>query len=45
MTILILLKKAGFQDFEIINQNCYSEEGMDKRLIDKIISIQVRVTK
>ncbi len=39
------IKKAGFQNVEIINENRYSEEGMDKRLIDKITSIQVRATK
>ena len=39
------IKKAGFQDVEIVKQNSYSEEGMDKRLISKITSVQVCATK
>jgi len=39
------IEKAGFQNVEIINENSYSEEDMDKRLIGKITSIQVRATK
>jgi len=39
------IKKAGFQDVEIVNQNCYSEEDMDSRLVGKITSVQVRATK
>ena len=39
------IKKAGFEDVEIIKQNSYSEEGMDKRLVGKITSVQVCATK
>ncbi len=42
---LNIIKKAGFNNIEIINEGSYSEEGMDKRLIDKIISIQIRAVK
>lgn len=40
-----VINKAGFQNVEIINQHSYSEEGMDKRLVGKITSIQVRAIK
>jgi len=42
---LSIIKKAGFQDVEIINQASFSEEGMDQRLTGKITSIQVRAIK
>jgi ubiquinone/menaquinone biosynthesis C-methylase UbiE len=39
------IKKTGFQNVEIISQSSFSEEGMDKRLIGKITSIQIRAKK
>jgi len=42
---LRIIKKAGFRNVEIINEHSYSEDGLDKRLIGKITSIQVRATK
>ena len=42
---LAIIKKAGFKNVEIINEKSYSEEGMDKRIIDTIISIQIRAVK
>ena len=42
---LAIIKKAGFKNAEIINEKSYSEEGMDKRIIDTIISIQIRAVK
>jgi ubiquinone/menaquinone biosynthesis C-methylase UbiE len=39
------IKKAGFRNVEIIGQNRYSEDGLDKRLSGKIVSIQVLAKK
>lgn len=39
------IKKAGFQDVEIVKQNSYSEERMDKRLVGIITSVQICATK
>lgn len=42
---LNIIKKAGFNNVEIIRERNFSEEGMDNRLKDKIISIQIRAIK
>ncbi len=39
------IKKAGFNDVEIIEQHYFTESGMDERLIGKITSIQVKASK
>jgi len=39
------IKKAGFQNVEIIGQNRYSEDSLDRRLAGKIISIHVLAKK
>ena len=42
---LNIIKKAGFNNIEILSENRYSEEGMDDRIKGKIISIQIRAIK
>ena len=42
---LNIIKKAGFNNIEILSENSYSEEGMDARIKGKIISIQIRAIK
>ena len=42
---LNVIKKAGFKNVEIISESIFSEDGMDSRLIGKIISIQIRAVK
>ena len=39
------IKKAGFQNVEIVSQRRFSEKEMDERLIGKITSIQVLAKK
>jgi len=39
------IKKAGFRNVEIVNQNRYTEKEIDKRLVGKITSIKVRAYK
>jgi arsenite methyltransferase len=39
------IKKAGFQNIEILNQNRYVQKEIDSRLVGKIISIKVRAHK
>jgi len=39
------IKKAGFRDVEIVSQNTFYELGLDKRLVEKIISVKVRAYK
>ncbi|MGC9517173.1 MAG: arsenite methyltransferase [Methanomicrobiales archaeon] len=40
-----IIKKAGFNDVEILKQNYFTEPNMDERLIGKIVSIQVKAFK
>jgi len=42
---LNIIKKAGFNNVEIISENSFTEDGMDKRLTGKITSIQIRAIK
>jgi len=39
------IKKAGFDDVEIVEQHYFTEPGMDERLIGKITSVQVKASK
>lgn len=39
------IRKAGFNDVEIIEQHFFTEPGMDKRLVGKITSVQVKALK
>ena len=39
------IKKAGFHNVKIINQNRYTEKEIDSRLVGKITSIKVRAYK
>ena len=39
------IKKAGFHNIEIVNQNRYTEKEIDSRLVGKITSIKVRAYK
>jgi SAM-dependent methyltransferase len=39
------IKKAGFKNIEIIGERSISEEGMDKRIWGKIVSVQIRAIK
>ena len=39
------IKKAGFRNVEIVNQNRYTEKEIDSRLTGKITSIKVRAYK
>ncbi len=39
------IKESGFGEVEIIEQQYYTEPGMDERLVSKITSIQVKATK
>ena len=39
------MKKAGFRNVEIVNQNRYAEKEIDTRLVGKITSIKVRAYK
>jgi SAM-dependent methyltransferase len=39
------IKKAGFNDIEIVEQHYFTEPGMDERLVGKITSIQVKASK
>lgn len=42
---LSMIKRAGFRDVKIIEEHPFIESGMDKRLMGKIFSVQVRVYK
>jgi len=42
---LDIIKKAGFRDISIVAEQPFNEQGMDIRLIGKIISIQVKAYK
>ena len=39
------IKKAGFRDIKIVNQNRYTQKEIDGRLVGKITSIKVRAYK
>lgn len=39
------IKKAGFRDITVVTEQPFNEQGMDTRLIGKIISIQVKAYK
>jgi arsenite methyltransferase len=39
------IKKAGFRDVKIVNQNRYTEKEIDNRLVGKITSIKIRAYK
>jgi hypothetical protein len=39
------IKNAGFKEVEILEQHFFTEQNMDKRLIGKIISIQLKAIK
>ena len=40
-----VIKNAGFDDIEIVEQHYFTEPNMDERLVSKITSIQVKATK
>ena len=42
---LDIIKKAGFRDITVVSEQPFNEQGMDIRLIGKIISIQVKAYK
>jgi len=39
------IKKAGFKDVEIVNEQVFTEPNMDDRLVGKIMSVQVKALK
>ncbi len=39
------IKKAGFSDVEVVNEQFFTEPEMDERLIGKILSIEVKALK
>lgn len=39
------IKRAGFNDIEIVEQHYFTEPDMDERLVGKITSIQVKASK
>lgn len=39
------IKKAGFKDVEIVSEHVFTEPNMDKRLIGKIVSVQIKALK
>jgi len=39
------IRKAGFRTVEIASENQYSEPGIDKRIVGKIISVKVKAVK
>ena len=42
---LEVIRKAGFEDVEIIEQHFFTEPDMDERLVGKITSVQLRALK
>jgi SAM-dependent methyltransferase len=42
---LATIERAGFRDVTVVGEHLYGESGMDDRLADKIISIQVSAHK
>ncbi|MGB9977755.1 arsenite methyltransferase [Methanobacterium sp.] len=39
------IKEAGFTDIQIVEQHYFTEPDMDERLLEKIISLQIRALK